>query len=70
MIYIVGCIDQCSLLAVICPSFVCALTAASMSRMTSLNETLLVNFVSNLGFALSFICNRPHHIQIVVRQST
>jgi hypothetical protein len=68
--YLVGCMDWCSLTAVIYPSLGWGLTAPSISHMTSLTETLLGNFVLNVGFALSFNHNRQHHIQFVVWQST
>jgi len=68
--YVVACGDLCNLTAVIYPGVGCALSAPSMSRMPSLTWSLLVNLVSNLGFALSYSRNRRHHIQFIVHQST
>ena len=52
--YVVSSMDWCSLSAVICPSFACALTCPSMSHMTSLTFTLLANFVSYYRLTLFF----------------
>jgi len=47
-----------------------ALTALSMTRMTSLTSIFLVDFVSNLGFTFSPNRNREDHIQCVGHLST
>jgi hypothetical protein len=65
---VVGCMDKCSLTPVIYLGSGCALTTPSMRHITSLTEMLLVNFVPNLGFALSFNHNRQHHIQFDICQ--
>jgi len=59
---VVGWMDWFSLTAVIEAGFWCALTAASMSCMTSLMYTVLGYFISSLDFAWWFNCNRQHHI--------
>jgi hypothetical protein len=51
--YTVGYIDECSLTVVVGIDLSCALTALSMTRMTSLTKILLALFVTNIAFALS-----------------
>ena len=51
--------------AVIHLGLYCALTAFSLTRMTSLTSILLVNFVPNLGFAFSLNRNRQDDIKFV-----
>jgi hypothetical protein len=50
------------MMATMDPDSHCALTARPMTPMTLLNQMLLVNFVSILGFA--FECNRNMQIDI------
>ena len=47
-----------------------AMTAPSMTRMSSLSETLLVNFIFSLDCAFSLIRKRQDHIVLVSCQST
>jgi len=47
-----------------------ALTAPSMTRMTSVTQILLVNSVSNLVVAFSLTCNRQYDIKLFDPQST
>jgi hypothetical protein len=56
--YAVGCMESCSMMAVIHPVSGCTFTAPSMSCMTSPTSTLLVYFFSNLGFVFCLNCNR------------
>jgi len=58
----VGGMDECSMAVVIQTDSYWALTAPSMTRMTSLTYILLVNFVTNLVFA--FLLNSNWHKEI------
>jgi len=48
----------------------CAMTAPSMTRMSSLSETLLVNLIFSLDCALSLIHTRQDDIVLISSQST
>jgi len=62
--------DACSMTAAIHPGWDCALTARLMTRMTSLTYILLLNFVSNIGFAFSYNHNKQVDIKFAGRLST
>jgi len=62
--------DTYSITVVIHPGSGCALTAHSMSCMTSLSQTLSVHLVSNSGFTFPFIQNRQDNIKFVGHLST
>ena len=47
-----------------------ALTAPSITRIPSLSETLLVNFILSLDCMLSLICKRQEHNTLINCQST
>jgi len=47
-----------------------AMTAPSMTRMSSLSETLVVNFIFSLDCAFSLIRKRQDHIVLISCQST
>ena len=68
--YAVNCMNQCWLTAVIDPSSDCALTAHPMTRVISLNQILLVYFVSILGLAFYCHCNWQVHLIFAGRLST
>jgi len=48
----------------------CALTTPSLTRMSSLSETLFVNLISSLDCAFSLICKRQDDIALINCQST
>jgi hypothetical protein len=52
----VGYMDECSMTVVVQIDSSCALTALSMTRMTSLS---LIHFVNNIAFALSLNSHFP-----------
>jgi len=62
---VVGCMDECNIMVVIHTDSHCAMTAPSMTRMSSLSETLLVNFIFILDCALSLICKRQDDIVLI-----
>jgi len=64
--YAVGGIDECSMTVIIHPGSHCALTATSVSPMTSLIEILLVNVISILVFAFSLNRNSQDNISLLV----
>jgi len=52
------------------PDSCCAITAPSMTRMSSLSETLLENFILSLDCAFSLIRKRQDDIVLISCQST
>jgi len=48
----------------------CTLTAPSITRIPSLSETLLLNFISSLDCAFSLICKRQDDNTLINCQST
>jgi len=58
------------MMVVIHPDLCCAMTAPSMTRMSSLSETLLVNFILSLDCVFSLIRKRPDDIVLISCQST
>jgi hypothetical protein len=58
------------MMVVIHPDSRRAMTAPSMTRMSSLSETLLVNFIFSLDCAFSPICKRQDDIVLISCQST
>ena len=67
---VVGCMDECNTMVVIHTDLHCAMTAPSMARMSSLSETLLVNFIFSLDCAFSLILKRQDVIVLISCQST
>jgi len=61
---------ECSMMVVIHLGLHCALTAPSMSSMTSLTYILRVNFVTNLDIAFSLNYNWQDDIEFIGSQST
>ena len=61
--YAVGYMDECCMAVVIQTDSYWALTAPSMTLMTLPTTVLLVNFISNLIFALTLGMNRSKHIE-------
>ena len=57
--------DECNIMVFIHTDSRCAMTAPSMTRMSSLSETLLVNFIFSLDCALSLICKRQDDIVLI-----
>jgi hypothetical protein len=62
--------NECPMMVVIHPDSRRAMTAPSMTRMSSLSETLLVNFIFSLDCAFSLICKRQDDIVLISCQST
>ena len=62
--------DESNMMVVIHTDSRCALTAPSTTCMSSLSETLLVNFVFILDCAFSHIRKRQDDIVLISRQST
>jgi hypothetical protein len=62
--------DECNMMVVIHTDSRCAMTAPSMTRMSSLSETLLVNFILSLNCAFSLIHKRQDDIALINCQST
>jgi len=62
--------DECNMMVVIHTDLRCAMTAPSMTRMSSLSETLLVNFMFSLDCAFSLIRKRQDDIVLISCQST
>jgi len=60
----------CNTMVVIHTDSRCAITASSMTRMSSLSETLLVNFIFGLDCAFSLIRKRQDDIVLISCQST
>ena len=52
------------------PDSCCAMTAPSMTRMSSVSKTLLVNFILSLDYAFSLIRKRQDDIVLISCQST
>jgi len=67
---VVGCMDECNMMVVIHTDSRCAMTAPSMTCMSSLSETLLVNFIFSLDCAFSLIRKRQDDIVLNSCQST
>jgi len=63
--YAVRGMDECSMAVVIQTGLYWAQTAPSMTRMTSLTEILLLNFVTNLGFAFSHNSDWQTNIEFI-----
>jgi hypothetical protein len=59
---VVGCMDECNIMVVIHTDLRCAMTAPSMTHMSSLSETLLVYCIFSLDCALSHIRKRQDAI--------
>jgi hypothetical protein len=62
--------NECNMMVVIHPDPRRAMTAPSMTLMSLLSETLLVNFIFGLDCAFSFICKRQDDIVLISCQST
>jgi len=58
------------MMVVIHPDSCCAMTAPSMTHMSSLSENLLVNFILRLDCAFSLIRKRQDDIVLISCQST
>jgi hypothetical protein len=67
---VVGCMDECNMMVVIHTDSRCAMTAPSMTCMSLLSETLLVNFIFSLDCVFSLIHKRQDHIVLISCQST
>ena len=67
---VVGCMAECIMMVIIHTDSRCAMTAPSMACMSSLSETLLVNFIFSLDCAFSLICKRQDDIVLISCQST
>jgi hypothetical protein len=67
---VVGCMAECNMMEVIHTDLRCAMTAPSMTCMSSLSETLLVNFIFSLDCAFSLIRKRQDDIVLISCQST
>jgi hypothetical protein len=59
---VVGRMDGSNMIVVIHTDSRCAMTAPSMTRMSSLSETLLVNFIFSLDCVFSLIRKRQDYI--------
>jgi len=62
--------NEWNMMVVIHPDSRRAITAPSMTCITSLSETLLVNFIFTLDCTLSLIRKRQDHIVLISCQST
>jgi hypothetical protein len=67
---VVGCMDECNMMVVINTDSRCVMIAPSMTCMSSLSETLLVNFIFSLDCAFSLIRKRQDDIVLISCQST
>jgi hypothetical protein len=67
---VVGCMDECNMMVVIHTDSRCAMTAPSMTHMSSQRETLLVNFIFSLDCTFSLIRKRQDDIVLNSCQST
>ena len=67
---VAGFVDECYMMVVIPTDLGYALTIPSMTRMPSLTNILLVNFVFNIDCAFSLRCRRNDNIMLIDRQST
>jgi len=65
--YAVGHMDECSMIVVIQTDLCWALTALSITRMTSLTWSLVAYFVPQIAFALSLNSNRQTEIEHIGR---
>jgi len=62
--------NKCNMMVVIYPDSRRAMTALSMTHMSSLSETLVVNFIFSLDCAFSLIRKRQNDIVLISCQST
>jgi hypothetical protein len=62
--------NECNMMVVIHSDLRRAITAPSMTRMLSLSETLLVNFIFSLDCAFSLIRKRQDDIVLISCQSS
>jgi len=62
--------DECNIMVVIHTDSRCAMTAPSMSSMSSLSEPVLVNFIFSLDCAFSLIRKRKDDIVLISCRST
>jgi len=67
---VVGCIDECKMMVVIHTDSPCAMTSSSMTRMSSLRETLSVNSIFSLDCTFSLIHKRQEDIVLITCEST
>jgi len=67
---VVGCMNEWIMMVVIHPDSRRVMTAPSMTRMTSLSETLLVYFIFMLDCAFSLIRKSQDHIVLISCHST
>jgi hypothetical protein len=67
---VVGCMDECNMMVVIHTDSRCAMTAPSMTCMSSLSETLLGNVIFSLDCAFSLIRKRQDDIVLISCQPT
>jgi hypothetical protein len=67
---VVGCMDEFNMMVVIHTDSRCAMTAPSMTCMSSLSETLLVNFIISLDCAFSLVRKRQYDIMLISCQAT
>jgi len=67
---VVGCMNEWNMMVVIHPDLRRATTPPSITRMSSLSQTLLVNFIFSLDWAFSLIHKRQDHIVLIGCQST
>jgi hypothetical protein len=67
---VVGCMDECNMMVVIHRDSHLAMTAPSMTCMSSLSETLLLNFIFCLDCTVSLIRKRQDDIVLISCQST
>ena len=66
----VGMMIICGMMVIIHSALYCALTAASMTRMTSLTYILLVCFICNFVLTVSLNGDGQDDIMFIGRQST
>jgi len=67
---VVGCMDSCNMMVVIHTDSRSAMTASSMTCISSPSETLLVNFIFSLDCAFSLFRKRQDDIVLISCQST
>jgi hypothetical protein len=67
--HVVGCMGECNMMVVIHTDSRCAMTAPAMTCMSSLSETLLVNFIFSLDCAFSLIRKTQDDILSISCQS-
>jgi hypothetical protein len=61
----VECTDEVNIKVVIHQDLRCVLTAPSMTRMPSLTDTLLVNFIISLDCTFPLSCERQDDIRLI-----